>query len=93
MRKHLMKNPAMWRTRCGIFVGGKYRIRTCESFYTLAVFETAAFSRSANFPSSKRVRKNTIFSITTDRGVSIFSRLLVYVITIAVLLPKPISAW
>jgi hypothetical protein len=39
------------------------------------------------------VRKNTIFSITTDGVVSIFSRLLVYVITIAVLLPKPISAW
>lgn len=44
------------------FFCGKYRIRTCESFYTLAVFETAAFSRSANFPSSKRVRKNTLFS-------------------------------
>ena len=43
-------------------VGGKYRIRTCEGCYTLAVFETAAFSRSANFPSSKRVRKNTNFS-------------------------------
>lgn len=42
-------------------VGGKYRIRTCEGCYTLAVFETAAFSRSANFPSSKRVRKNTFF--------------------------------
>ena len=41
--------------------GGKYRIRTCEGCYTLAVFETAAFSRSANFPSSKRVRKNTLF--------------------------------
>ena len=49
-------------------LGGKYRIRTCESFYTLAVFETAAFSRSANFPSSKRVRKNTLFSVCPMRG-------------------------
>ena len=50
-------------------LGGKYRIRTCESFYTLAVFETAAFSRSANFPSSKRVRKNTLFFDMARRAI------------------------